>query len=102
MQENWHGTVTQEIMSLLARAGLIFKISRKFLTIEVNKKFPDLGFSDIESWELHKDTVQVVHGLVLHYCVQNNLPNLLDIYLDHHSLAADSIAMSLMRAFVVS
>ena len=67
LQANWHGT--QEIMSLLARAGLIFKISRKFLTIEVNKKFPDLGFSHIESGELHKDTVQEVHGLVLHYCV---------------------------------
>ena len=67
LQENWHGT--EEIMSLLEHASLIFKISRKFLTIEVNKKFPDLGFSHIESGELHKDTVQEVHGLVLHYCV---------------------------------
>jgi spatacsin len=87
-------------MSLLARAGLIFNISRKFPTIEVHKKFPDLELSDIESGEPHKDTVQAVHGLVLRYCVHYNLPNLLDIYLDHHSLAADNTSMSLMRAVV--
>jgi hypothetical protein len=58
------------------------------------------NFLDIESGEPHKDTVQVVHGLVLRYCVHYNLPNLLDIYLDHHSLAADNTSMSLMRAVV--
>lgn len=98
LQAYWHGT--QEIMSLLARAGLICNISRKFLTIEVHKKFPDLELSDIESGEPHKDTVQAVHGLVLRFCVQYNLPNLLDIYLDHHSLAADNTSMPLMRAIV--
>lgn len=98
LQAFWHGA--QEIMSLLARAGLIFNISRKFPTIEVHKKFPDLELSDIESGEPHKDTVQAVHGLVLRYCVHYNLPNLLDIYLDHHSLAADNTSMSLMRAVV--
>eukprot|EP01018_Ginkgo_biloba_P020370 Gb_30364 [translate_table: standard] len=93
LQAHWQGT--REIMSLLARAGLIF---RKLPTAKVNEKFSDLELSDVQYGEPHKDTVQAVHGLVLHHCRLYDLPHLLDIYLDHHALALDNTSTSLMRA----
>ncbi|KAH9323150.1 hypothetical protein KI387_017789, partial [Taxus chinensis] len=96
LQDYWKGT--QEIISLLARAGLIFNVSHKPPSTEVDDKFSDLEFSDMQYGNLHKDTVQAFHILVLHHCIKHDLPHLLDIYLDGHSLGLDNASVSLMRA----
>ncbi|GLJ32063.1 hypothetical protein SUGI_0645700 [Cryptomeria japonica] len=96
LQDYWKGT--QEIISLLASAGLIFNMSKKFPSTDVDLEFSDLEFSDIQYGKLQKDTVQAVHKLVLHHCIKHDLPHLLDFYLDSHSLALDNTSLSLMQA----
>ncbi|XP_022741667.1 uncharacterized protein LOC111293165 isoform X2 [Durio zibethinus] len=82
-KEYWEGTA--EIVSLLARSGFVtnrYKISCEDNSIE---RSSDLHFSG-RSENFHVDTVQALDKLLIRYCGQYNLPNLLDLYLDHHKL----------------
>ncbi|XP_021895508.1 uncharacterized protein LOC110812908 [Carica papaya] len=46
------------------------------------------------SWKVmkrfHVNTIHALHKLVVQHCAQYNLPNLLDLYLDHHKLVLDN------------
>ncbi|XVF61790.1 hypothetical protein PTKIN_Ptkin08bG0158700 [Pterospermum kingtungense] len=85
-KEYWEGTA--EIVSLLARSGFIsnrYKISCEDNSIE---RSLDLHISSgIENFRA--GTVQALDKLFICYCAQYNLPNLLDLYLDHHKLVLD-------------
>ncbi|KAF8404468.1 hypothetical protein HHK36_009353 [Tetracentron sinense] len=91
LKEYWVGTA--EIVSLLARAGFIISRSKIAIPDESIERLPDLSFSNIDG-ELHTDTVQALHKLVVHHCAQYDLPNLLDLYLDHHKLVLDNDSLS--------
>ncbi|XP_078164792.1 spatacsin carboxy-terminus protein isoform X3 [Carex rostrata] len=86
LRDHWEDT--GEIVTVLARAGLMFNISEasdmnnasdeKSLQIQEVEDPPDTKLSD-----------EGFHKLVIHFCVQNELPYLLDYYLDHHNLVGD-------------
>ncbi|KAJ4966442.1 hypothetical protein NE237_018291 [Protea cynaroides] len=90
LKEYWDGT--EEIVPLLARAGFIINRWKAPLHDEYVEGLSDLCFSN--TTEVHGDTVQALHKLVVHHCVQCDLPNLLDLYLDHHKLALDNDSLS--------
>ncbi|MBA0562724.1 hypothetical protein Golob_007747 [Gossypium lobatum] len=96
LKEYWEGTA--ELASLLARSGFIterYKISFEDNSIE---RSPDLDFSS-RNGNFRLDTVQALDKLLIHYCAQNNLPNLLDLYLDCHKLVFnDESLLSLQEA----
>ncbi|KAF9603991.1 hypothetical protein IFM89_039345 [Coptis chinensis] len=81
LKEYFEGTA--EIIPLLSRSGFIINKS-KSLTREES----GLG------GECHKDTLQAFHKLFVHYCAQYGLPNLLDLYIDHHELVLDNVSLS--------
>ncbi|GMI68631.1 hypothetical protein like AT4G39420 [Hibiscus trionum] len=86
LKEYWEGTA--EVASLLARSGFIVK--RYKVSFEDNSigRSSDLDFSS-RNENFRADTVQALDKLLIHYCAQNNLPNLLDLYLDRHKLVFD-------------
>ncbi|KAM3708731.1 hypothetical protein ACJW31_02G119000 [Castanea mollissima] len=90
MKEYWEGTA--EIVPLLARSGFI--VSRYKTPVEDDniRSSLDLKFSD-GGQTSHVDTVQALHKLLVHHCAQYNLPNLLDLYLDHHQLVLDNVSL---------
>ncbi|XP_007048161.2 PREDICTED: uncharacterized protein LOC18611704 isoform X1 [Theobroma cacao] len=96
LKDYWEGTA--EIVSLLARSGFVtnrYKISFEDNSIE---RLSDLHFSN-SSENFHADTVQALDKLLIRYCAQYNLPNLLDLYLDHHKLVLnDDLLFSLQEA----
>ncbi|KAF6149487.1 hypothetical protein GIB67_011388 [Kingdonia uniflora] len=92
LKKRWEGTV--EILQLLARAGLIVKTPMLDSFIESS---PDPGFSNF-SEESHRDTVEAMHKLVIHYCTEYDLPNLLDLYLDHHKLVLEDDSLASLQA----
>ncbi|XVF15027.1 hypothetical protein REPUB_Repub09cG0114100 [Reevesia pubescens] len=96
LKEYWEGTA--EIVSLLARSGFItnrYKISFEDNSIE---RSSDLHFSS-GGENFCADTVQALDKLLIRYCAQYNLPNLLDLYLDHHKLVLnDDSLFSLLEA----
>ncbi|KAL5999630.1 hypothetical protein ACLOJK_037915 [Asimina triloba] len=86
MKENWEGT--GEIILVLARAGFVVKppkVSNQGGSTEISS---DCSIANIID-EIHDDTVQAFHKLVIHHCTRHNLPNLLDLYLDHHKAVLD-------------
>ncbi|KAA8530957.1 hypothetical protein F0562_005676 [Nyssa sinensis] len=91
LREYWEGTA--EIVPLLAQSGFIATIHRISFPDESIESSSDLKFSNIVG-PSHPDTVQALHKLVVHHCVQYNLPNLLDLYLDHHKLGLDDDSLS--------
>ncbi|XP_010261035.1 PREDICTED: uncharacterized protein LOC104599968 [Nelumbo nucifera] len=95
LKEYWEGTV--EIVPLLARAGFIINRSNSAMN-EPFGSLSELSLTDTGG-ELHGDTFQALHKLVIHHCAQYDLPNLLDLYLDHHKLALDKGSLtSLLEA----
>ncbi|XWS29439.1 hypothetical protein CRYUN_Cryun24cG0029700 [Craigia yunnanensis] len=96
LKEYWEGPA--EIVSLLARSGFItnrYKISFEDNSIE---RSLDLHTSS-GSENFLADTVQALNKLLICYCAQYNLPNLLDLYLDHHKLVlGDDSLFSLQEA----
>ncbi|XP_038999892.1 uncharacterized protein LOC120125556 isoform X2 [Hibiscus syriacus] len=96
LKEYWEGTA--EVASLLARSGFIMK--RFKVSFEDNSigRSSNLDFSS-RNGNFRADTVQALDKLLIHYCVQNNLPNLLDLYLDRHKLVFnDESLFSLQEA----
>ncbi|XWS41450.1 hypothetical protein CRYUN_Cryun17cG0082900 [Craigia yunnanensis] len=86
LKEYWEGTA--EIVPLLARSGFI--TSRYKISFEDNyiERSSDLHISS-GSENFGAETVQALDKLLIYYCAQYNLPNLLDLYLDHHKLVLD-------------
>ncbi|XXG85857.1 hypothetical protein AAC387_Pa11g0871 [Persea americana] len=94
MKEYWEGTT--EIMPLLARAGFIINTSQVSTLAEPDENLADMNTSNVTE-DLHKDTLEALHKLVIHHCVHYNLPNLLDLYLDHHNLVLDKGSLSSLQ-----
>lgn len=88
LRSYWNGT--RQLISLLARAGLLSSCKSEYHGAGVEKKV-----------KLHKETEQAIHELVLRHCVRFSLPNLMTVYLDHHSLALDAMSSIVMQAVMV-
>ena len=99
LKDYWEGTV--EIIPLLARSNFITSRTKIPMQDKYIESSSDLNISNIDG-ALHADTVQALHKLVIHHCAQYNLPNLLDIYLDHHKLALDNESLSSLQEAAVS
>ncbi|MCO5582951.1 hypothetical protein L7F22_036854 [Adiantum nelumboides] len=82
MRSYWYGT--RELISLLAKSGLLSVASGKL----------------VKNTRLHKETEQAIHELVLRHCVCFSLPNFMALYLDHHSLSLDAMSSMVMQAVV--
>ncbi|KAG6721774.1 hypothetical protein I3842_03G128800 [Carya illinoinensis] len=96
LKEYWEGTA--EMVPLLARSGFISNGYRTPFEDDNIKSSSDLNLSDGDGTS-HADTVRAMHKLVVHHCAQYNLPNLLDLYLDHHKLVLDNDSLgSLLEA----
>ncbi|KAJ0041339.1 hypothetical protein Pint_27017 [Pistacia integerrima] len=94
LKEYWEGTA--EIVTLLACSGFITsrnKISSEDDSIE--------NLSDIVG-RSSVGTIQALHKLLMYHCAQQNLPNLLDLYLDYHKLVLDSNSLHSLQEAAVS
>ncbi|RVW55231.1 hypothetical protein CK203_067014 [Vitis vinifera] len=99
LKDYWEGTA--EIIPLLARSNFITSRTKIPMQDKYIESSSDLNISNIDG-ALHADTVQALHKLVIHHCAQYNLPNLLDIYLDHHKLALDNESLLSLQEAAVS
>ncbi|XP_062194810.1 uncharacterized protein LOC133897988 isoform X2 [Phragmites australis] len=79
MKEYWQSTT--EVIPVLARAGMLIKVGPKkdCSTTFCASEMPDDAHHRVREGALHK--------LVIRFCVQYNLPYLLDLYLDNCNLA---------------
>ncbi|KAL6977281.1 hypothetical protein U1Q18_026078 [Sarracenia purpurea var. burkii] len=91
LKEFWNGTA--EIVPLLARSGFISRM-HKISFVDESAESSSITNLSNSSGASHFSTIQALHKLITHYCVQYNLPNLLDLYLDHHKLALDKDSVS--------
>ncbi|KAK0608267.1 hypothetical protein LWI29_028101 [Acer saccharum] len=87
LKEYWEGTT--EIVTLLACSGFITSRNKISLEYDSTESLSGLNLSNIDG-RSPTDNMQALHKLFIHHCVQHNLPNLLDLYLDHHKLVLDS------------
>lgn len=87
LKEYWEGTA--EIVNLLARAGFITQEYNVPLEEDLIKGSSGLNFLESDE-RFHVNTIHALHKLVVQHCAQYNLPNLLDLYLDHHKLVLDN------------
>ncbi|XP_061345491.1 uncharacterized protein LOC133291257 isoform X4 [Gastrolobium bilobum] len=76
LKDYWEGTL--EMVVLLARSGFISGRDKIWLEDDL-----------IETSSVRDGAVQAFHKLFVHHCAQYSLPNLLDLYLDHHNLVLD-------------
>ncbi|XP_004504003.1 uncharacterized protein [Cicer arietinum] len=76
LREYWEGTT--ELVALLARSGYISGKNNFWLEDDHN-----------EASLVRDGTAQALHKIFVHHCAQYNLPNVLDLYLDHHRLVLD-------------
>lgn len=82
----WEGT--SEIISLLSRSGFVSGKHKLSFPEEAIESSSDLNFSNIDG-AFQPDTLRALHKLVVRHCAQYNLPNLLDLYLDHNKFVLD-------------
>lgn len=94
LKEYWDGTA--ELVSLLARSDFVTGRYSNYLRSSSELHLPD---PDEES---KSETVKALHKTFVHHCVQYNLPNLLDLYLDHHKLVLDNDSLCLLQEAAVS
>lgn len=88
-KEYWEGTM--EMVALLARSG--------FISGRDKSLFED---DHIETSSDRHGAEQALHKMFVQHCAQFNLPNLLDLYLDHHSLALDHDSLYTLQETAVS
>ncbi|KAI5588074.1 hypothetical protein BDE02_05G071700 [Populus trichocarpa] len=94
LNEYWEGT--GEIVALLARSGLITSRSDKMTMEDYSAEISsDLNITD--DGRFHVVRMEALHKLLVHYCVQYSLPNLLDLYLDHHKLVLDNDSLGSLQ-----
>jgi len=89
LREYWEGTM--ELVALLARSGYISGKNNARLEDDLN-----------ETSLIRDETVQALHKIFVHHCAQYNLPNLLDLYLDHHRLVLDLDSLHALQESAVS
>uniref|UniRef100_A0A1D1XPJ7 Protein DDB_G0268328 n=3 Tax=Anthurium amnicola TaxID=1678845 RepID=A0A1D1XPJ7_9ARAE len=94
LKEQWQSTA--EIMPLLARAGLIFGMPKGSTKARLPKDSSGLQLLNINE-KFSKVTAEALHRLVIYHCAQNNLPNLLELYLDHHKLVLDNDSLCSLK-----
>lgn len=99
LKEYWENAL--DVVYLLARAGVILGNCEVSFKEESCRPSLDLCLS-IKKEGANVDTLNAVHKLFIHYCTQYNLPNLLDLYLDHHELVLDNDSLSSLQEAVVS
>lgn len=100
LKDYW-GSV-EEMVNLLARSGFIIDTHDSPVLEEGSfEKFSDSLLSTNDS-RSQSNTIQALHKLIVYYCAQHNLPNFLDLYLDHHKLGMDDEALSLLENAAVS
>ncbi|KAJ1264321.1 hypothetical protein BS78_09G254700 [Paspalum vaginatum] len=89
MKEDWQSTT--EIIPLLARAGILIKVSPKkeCSTPFCASEMPDDAHLRGRQGALHK--------LIIRFCVQYNLPHLLELYLDNCNLAPEKDCIPLLK-----
>ncbi|XP_047335346.1 spatacsin [Impatiens glandulifera] len=89
----WEGP--SDLVAHLARAGFI---GQPYQMPHIDQKedyvVPDLS---TVGTSINLEMLQGVNKLIVLYIVQNNLPNLLDLYLDHHKLALDKESFLILR-----
>lgn len=94
MKEYWQSTT--EIIPLLARAGILIKVGPKE---ECSTTF---SASEIPDDAHHQGREGALHKLIIRFCVQYNLPYLLDLYLDISNLAPEKDCIRLLKETAVS
>ncbi|XP_010431915.1 PREDICTED: uncharacterized protein LOC104716225 isoform X1 [Camelina sativa] len=97
LKEYWENAL--DVVYLLARAGVILGNCEVSFKEESCRPSLDLCLSIKKGGE-NVDTLNAVHKLFIHYCTQYNLPNLLDLYLDHHKLVLDNDSLSSLQEAV--
>lgn len=88
-KEYWEGTL--EMIALLARSGFISGRDKICLEDDLTKMS-----------SVRDGAVQALHKIFVHHCAQYNLPNLLDLYLDHHRLALENDSLYALQETAVS
>lgn len=99
LKDYWEGTA--EIVPLLARSGFILDVHDTSSSVESSESSTDLVLSVTDA-AIHPDVFLSLHKLLVQFCAQYNLLNLLDLYLDHHKLAVDQDSLSLVQDAAVS
>ncbi|KAL5818547.1 hypothetical protein ACOSQ4_022389 [Xanthoceras sorbifolium] len=94
LKEYWEGTA--DIVTLLARSGFITSRNKISLEYDSAESLSDLNLSNIDG-RSPTDNMQALHKLFIHHCAQHNLPNLLDLYLDHNKVVLDSDSLYLLQ-----
>ena len=99
LKDFWEGTA--KTVPLLAQSGFISSMHKISFLDEsadgsLNTNLPNTSGAS------HVSTIRALHKLIVHHCVQYNLSNLLDLYLDHHKLALDKDSVSGLQESAVS
>lgn len=84
-----------DIVPLLAQSGFMIDLHANSFLDEGNDSSSD-SLLVIGDASIDPDAVQSLHKVVVHFCAQYNLLNLLDIYLDAHKLAVDHDSLSFL------
>lgn len=97
LKEYWEGTM--ELVPLLARSGFITHRLDEIASVDDHiSSSVDQSSSD-KGGAFSVDSVQALYKVFIHHCSQYNLPFLLDLYLDHHTLVIDNNSVrSLLEA----
>lgn len=95
LRSHWQGT--SELVSLLAAAGLLYHRTPGKTTHSTSRQS-----AAPKKEPYHKDTVRALHELVVRHCVRCSLPNLLERYLNFHSLALEKGSAAAMQTVVVT
>ncbi|KAG8383430.1 hypothetical protein BUALT_Bualt04G0012400 [Buddleja alternifolia] len=88
-----HGT--EDVVPLLAQSGFMVDMHDNSSLDGAMDSSSD-SLLVIGDASVNPDTIQALHKVVIHFCAQYNLLNLLDIYLDHHKLAIDHNTLSFL------
>ncbi|RDY05619.1 hypothetical protein CR513_10515, partial [Mucuna pruriens] len=88
LKEYWEGTL--EMIALLARSGFISGTDKICLEDDLTK-----------TSSVREGAVQALHKIFVHHCAQYNLPNILGLYLDHHSLVLDNDSLYALQETAV-
>jgi len=94
VKEYWQSTT--EIIPLLARAGMLLKVGPKK---ECSTAF---CVSEMPDDANRRGREGALHKLVIRFCVQHNLPYLLELYLDNCNLALEKDCIPLLKDATVS
>lgn len=100
LKEYWEGTM--ELVPLLARSGFITHRLDEIASVDDHiSSSVDQSSSD-KGGAFSVDSVQALYKVFIHHCSQYNLPFLLDLYLDHHTLVIDNNSVRSLLEAVVS